>query len=118
MSVILGGHICISSLSSTYIKMLAAQKAKAAMKDAIAAASKGEFRDKLSFIFADVAGNDGALEYFGLKSKDAPAFVIQDQKNDAKYVSKQVEIGDLGKWLAEFQVRPKPCRTPTGSLTG
>ena len=84
------------------------------MKDAIAAASKGEFKDKLSFIFAEVAGNDGALEYFGLKSKDTPAFVIQDQKNDAKFVSKKVEIGDLGKWLAEFQVRPQPCLNAYG----
>ena len=75
-----------------------------ALKEALVAESKSR-RDELNFIYVDPTGNDGALEYFGLKQKDTPAFVIHDQGKDAKFISRNVEIGSLPSWLDDFKVR-------------
>jgi len=75
-----------------------------AIKEELTSISKAR-REELNYIYVDPSGNDGALEYFGLKSKDIPAFVIHDQGKDAKYVSKNIAVGSLGSWLDEFKVR-------------
>ena len=81
-----------------------------AIKEELTTISKAQ-REELNYIYVDPTGNDGALEYFGLKAKDTPAFVIHDQGKDAKYVSKNVAAGSLGRWLDEFKVRSFVCES-------
>lgn len=76
----------------------------APVKEALIAASKTLAAD-YNFIIVENAGNDGALDYFGLKAPDTPALVIHDQANDAKFVSKNVGAEALIPWLEEFTVR-------------
>ena len=74
------------------------------MKEALIEASK-ELAAAFNFILVENAGNDGALDYFGLKAPDTPALVIHDQTKDAKFVSKNVGAEALLPWLEEFKVR-------------
>ncbi len=74
------------------------------LKEALIAESKSR-REQLNFIYVDPTGNDGALEYFGLKQKDTPAFVIHDQGKDAKFISRNVDAGSLPSFLDDFKVR-------------
>ena len=60
--------------------------------------------DGLHFIFAESSANNGALQYFGLKDEDVPAYVIHDSKTDAKFVRKNADPADLTKFLSEFKV--------------
>ena len=84
--------------------MLQKDSSHDAIKEELIATSKAR-REDLSFIYVEPTGNDGALEYFGLKAKDTPAFVIHDQSKDAKFVNKNVAAGSLSDWLDEFKVR-------------
>jgi len=87
-----------------------------AIKEELTSISKAR-REELNYIYVDPSGNDGALEYFGLKSKDTPAFVIHDQGKDAKYVSKNIAAGSLGSWLDEFKVSRRNGVFPMSTCT-
>ena len=73
------------------------------VKDELAAASK-VLNTKYNFIFVDNAGNNGALEHFGIKVAETPAFCIHDQSNDNKFVSKNAEPATLTAWLGDYEV--------------
>lgn len=79
-----------------------------AIKEELTATSKAR-REEMSFIYVEPTGNDGALEYFGLKAKDMPAYVIHDQTKDAKFVNKNIAAGSLSGWLDEFKARACGC---------
>lgn len=60
--------------------------------------------DNVNVIFAETGGNNGALEYFGIKEKDTPALVIHDQKGgDLKFVSKNVDAAAVATFLSDFK---------------
>lgn len=75
----------------------------APVKEALITASKA-LASEYNFIIVENAGNDGALDYFGLKAPDTPAFVIHDQAGDAKFVSKNAGAEALLPWLEQFKV--------------
>lgn len=77
------------------------------MKQALTTAS-ATLKADFNFIFADNAGNGGALEHFGIKVEDTPAFCIHEQSTDAKFVSKKSDPAALVAWLGEFKVRCHP----------
>lgn len=77
------------------------------MKEALTTAS-ATLKADFNFIFADNAGNGGALEHFGLKVEDTPAFCIHEQSTDAKFVSKKADPATLVAYLTDFKVRCDP----------
>lgn len=63
----------------------------------------GKTADKVAMIYAEVEGNEGALDFFGIKAKDTPAFVIHDQAGDGKFVLDGAEASALPQFLKDFE---------------
>ncbi|CAM6084019.1 unnamed protein product [Calypogeia fissa] len=61
-----------------------------------------DFKEKgLIFMFAEEEENAYALQFFGLKAENLPAYVIQTDKGE-KYVSKNAKPEQLSPWLDDF----------------
>ena len=72
---------------------------KAALKEA------SQSSDSLNVLFVETGANAGALNFFGLKNEDTPAFAIHDQAKNAKYLMKGVKPSDTAKFIKDFGVR-------------
>lgn len=46
----------------------------------------------------------GAMQYFGIKDTDVPAFAIHDATSNAKYMIAKASPEDLTSFVAEFEV--------------
>lgn len=67
----------------------------------------------LQVVFIETGANAQALQYFGIEAKDAPAFVIHDQNNNAKYVSFKTSPSKLPKFVSDYEVTHcKPWSSP------
>jgi protein disulfide-isomerase A1 len=62
-----------------------------------------ESKDSINFILVDPSANAQALSYFGIVADDAPAYVIQDATNDAKYIAKNTKPDELTKFIEDFE---------------
>ncbi|KAK9841395.1 hypothetical protein WJX74_005077 [Apatococcus lobatus] len=57
----------------------------------------------LQVVFIETGANAQALQFFGIEAKDAPAFVIHDQNNNAKYVSFKTSPSKLPKFVSDYE---------------
>lgn len=46
----------------------------------------------------------GAMQYFGIKDSDTPAFAIHDSASDSKYLLAKASPEDLTSFVAEYEV--------------
>ena len=58
----------------------------------------------LQVVFIETGANAQALQYFGIEAKDAPAFVIHDQNNNAKYISSKTSPSKLPSFISDYEV--------------
>lgn len=65
------------------------------------------------FINIDPSSNQHALDFFGVKKEDTPAFIIQNGKD--KYVASNVVSKKLQGFWDSFKVLPFHCATHNAS---
>ncbi|KAL3145268.1 hypothetical protein ABBQ32_001008 [Trebouxia sp. C0010 RCD-2024] len=70
-------------------------------KDALRQAAQSIATIKI--VFADASANSGAMQYFGIKDTDVPAFAIHDATNNAKYMAAKASPEDLTSFVAQFE---------------
>lgn len=54
-------------------------------------------------VFSDASANSGAMQYFGIKDTDTPAFAIHDAGSNSKYLLANASPEDLTSFIAEFE---------------
>ena len=58
----------------------------------------------LSSVTLALCGCVGAMQYFGIKDTDTPAYAIHDASSNSKYLLAKASPEDLTSFVAEFEV--------------